>query len=952
MSPVKSLRTRASFFAAVTAILAASTLLTPLASAETLTEALSKAYGSNPQLLSQRAALRATDEEVPQALSNWRPTVTATGEGSKLRSKSNTSTTERDPRTLELEVKQPLFRGFRTLAETRRAEANVRAGRAQLTSTEQAVLLGAVRAYMNVVRDLAVLDLNRNNEMRLQRQLQAARDRFRVGEITRTDVAQAEARYSRATADRIQARLAFLEAKETALEKRVFSIDRVPTFCSGCPHNTSTHVPEGSRALAGIGCHYMVTWMPERRTGTFTQMGGEGVPWVGQSPFTREKHIFANLGDGTYFHSGLLAIRQAVSAGVNITYKILYNDAVAMTGGQPHDGHLSVPIIVQQLQAEGVHNIVIVTDGTDRAYGPSDIPHIPVRHRDELDAVQRELRASGGVTALIYDQTCAAEKRRRRKRGLYPDPARRVFINEAVCEGCGDCGVASNCMSILPVETEFGRKRQIDQSSCNKDYSCLNGFCPSFVTIEGGAPRKGRAIADAGERFPELPEPSLPDTRKPFGIMVTGVGGTGVVTIGALIGMGAHLDGKGVTVLDMTGLAQKGGSVFSHIRVADQPDALHAVRIAAGEADAVIGGDVVVSASVEALAKMAAGRTRAVINSAEMPTSDFTKNPDWQFPLDTMERTVRDAVGPDNADFLDAQALATTLMGDAIATNLFLLGYAWQKGMVPVSHAGLMKAIELNGTAVPMNKQAFLWGRRAACDLAAVTRIARPPRAEPLHPPGLDEIIARRMRYLTDYQDAAYARRYQLLVERVRAAEAPLGMTRLAEAVAHNYFKLLAYKDEYEVGRLYSDPAFWSQLDDAFEGDFEVRFHLAPPFLSRPDPVTGRIAKRIYGEGMKRVFRLLARLKGLRGTRWDIFAHTEERRAERALIQQYEQDIGELLDSLSFLRHKQAVEIARIPEGIRGFGHVKARNMAAAETQRQALLARWRAPTPTAAQAA
>ncbi|MFV0663522.1 indolepyruvate ferredoxin oxidoreductase family protein [Denitromonas sp.] len=754
------------------------------------------------------------------------------------------------------------------------------------------------------------------------------------------------------TSDRIQARLAFLEAKEAALDARVFAIDRVPTFCSGCPHNTSTHVPEGSRALAGIGCHYMVTWMPERRTGTFTQMGGEGVPWVGQAPFTREKHIFANLGDGTYFHSGLLAIRQAVSAGVNITYKILYNDAVAMTGGQPHDGHLSVPIIVQQLQAEGVHNIVIVTDGTDRAYGPSDIPHIPVRHRDELDAVQRELRASGGVTALIYDQTCAAEKRRRRKRGLYPDPARRVFINEAVCEGCGDCGVASNCMSILPVETEFGRKRQIDQSSCNKDYSCLNGFCPSFVTIEGGAPRKGRAIADAGERFPELPEPSLPDTRKPFGIMVTGVGGTGVVTIGALIGMGAHLDGKGVTVLDMTGLAQKGGSVFSHIRVADQPDALHAVRIAAGEADAVIGGDVVVSASVEALAKMASGRTRAVINSAETPTSDFTKNPDWQFPLDTMERTVRDAVGPDNADFLDAQALATTLMGDAIATNLFLLGYAWQKGMVPVSHAGLMKAVELNGTAVPMNKQAFLWGRRAACDLAAVTRIARPPRAEPLHPPGLDEIIARRVRYLTDYQDAAYARRYQLLVERVRAAEAPLGMTRLAEAVAHNYFKLLAYKDEYEVGRLYSDPAFWSQLDDAFEGDFEVRFHLAPPFLSRPDPVTGRIAKRIYGEGMKRVFRLLARLKGLRGTRWDIFAHTEERRAERALIQQYEQDIGELLDSLSFLRHKQAVEIARIPEDIRGFGHVKARNMAAAETQRQALLARWRAPTPTAAQAA
>ena len=753
------------------------------------------------------------------------------------------------------------------------------------------------------------------------------------------------------TSDRIQARLAFLEAKETALGKRTFAIDRVPTFCSGCPHNTSTHVPEGSRALAGIGCHYMVTWMPERRTGTFTQMGGEGVPWVGQAPFTREKHIFANLGDGTYFHSGLMAIRQAVAAGVNITYKILYNDAVAMTGGQPHDGALTVPIIVRQLQAEGVNNIVVVTDGTARAYGPSDIPHVPMRHRDELDAIQRELRESGGVTALIYDQTCAAEKRRRRKRGKYPDPARRVFINEAVCEGCGDCGVASNCMSIMPVETEFGRKRQIDQSSCNKDYSCLNGFCPSFVTIEGGAPRKGRAIADADANFPELPEPVVPETTRPFGIMVTGVGGTGVVTIGALIGMGAHLDGKGVTVLDMTGLAQKGGSVFSHIRVADRPEDLHAVRIAAGEANAVIGGDVVVSASVEALAKMAAGRTRAVINCAEMPTSDFTKNPDWQFPLDTMERAVREAVGADNVDFFDAQALATALMGDAIATNLFLLGYAWQKGMVPVSHDGLMKAIELNGVAIPMNKQAFLWGRRAACDLEAVTRIARPPHATPLHPPTLDEIVERRVAYLTDYQDAAYAKRYRHLVERVRAAEAPLGTTGLSEAVARNYFKLMAYKDEYEVGRLYSDPAFWSQLEAAFEGDYEVKFHLAPPFLAKPDPTTGRIAKRIYGEGMKRVFRLLARLKGLRGTRWDIFARTEERRAERALIRQYEQDVAELLDSLSFLRHKLAVEIASIPDAIRGFGHVKARNMAEAEKTRQRLLQQWRKPADPASTA-
>ncbi|PKO57790.1 MAG: indolepyruvate ferredoxin oxidoreductase, partial [Betaproteobacteria bacterium HGW-Betaproteobacteria-19] len=747
------------------------------------------------------------------------------------------------------------------------------------------------------------------------------------------------------TSERIQARLAFLQAKEQALSARVFTIDRVPTFCSGCPHNTSTNVPEGSRALAGIGCHYMVTWMPERRTGTFTQMGGEGVPWVGQAPFTSEQHIFANLGDGTYFHSGLLAIRQAVAAKVNITYKILYNDAVAMTGGQPHDGVLTVPLIVRQIQAEGVHNIVVVTDGTARAYGPSDLPHIPIRHRDELDSIQRELRASAGVTALIYDQTCAAEKRRRRKRGTFPDPARRVFINEAVCEGCGDCGVQSNCMSIVPLETEFGRKRAIDQSSCNKDYSCLNGFCPSFITIEGGRLRKGSTRQADESHFAKLPEPLLPAITRPFGIMVTGVGGTGVVTIGALIGMAAHLDGKGVTVLDMTGLAQKGGSVFSHIRLADRPEDLHAVRIAAGEADAVIGGDVVVSASVEALAKMAAGKTRAVINVAETPTSEFTHNPNWQFPLDKMQAAVREATGPDHADFLDAQHLATTLMGDAIATNLFLLGYAWQKGMVPVSHTALMQAIELNGVALEMNRKAFLWGRRAAHDLAAVERYARPAEAVPIRAPTLDEVLARRIEFLTAYQDAAYAERYRQLVARVREIETSRvggSSARLAETVAHNYFKLLAYKDEYEVARLYTDPAFWDKVDATFEGDFEVRFHLAPPLVSRLDPATGRIPKKAFGPGIRRVFGLLAKLKGLRGTRWDVFSRSAERRAERALIDQYERDVAELLATLSYTRLALALDIAALPQGIRGFGHVKLRNMEEAARKRDALLARWR----------
>ena len=766
-----------------------------------------------------------------------------------------------------------------------------------------------------------------------------------AGELTPAMIARAIAgRVARFfTSDRIKARLAFLEAKEAALSKRVFAIDRVPTFCSGCPHNTSTRVPEGSRALAGIGCHYMVNWMPERRTGTFTQMGGEGVPWVGQAPFTREPHIFANLGDGTYFHSGLLAIRQAVSARVNITYKILYNDAVAMTGGQPVDGELTVPMIVRQLLAEGVHNIVIVTDGTERAYGAPDLPHgVPVRHRQELESIQRDLRETPGVSALIYDQTCAAEKRRRRKRGLYPDPARRVFINQAVCEGCGDCSTQSNCMSVVPVETEFGRKRAIDQSTCNKDYSCLDGFCPSFVTIEGGRLRKGRAATVDESAFGEPPSPTLPATGRPYGIMVTGVGGTGVVTIGALIGMAAHLDGKGVTVLDMTGLAQKGGSVFSHVRIADRPDELHAVRIAAGEADAVIGGDIIVSASVEALAKMAWERTRAVVNCAETPTSDFTRDPDWQFPLDKMQASIVEAIGRDPCDFLDAEALATALLGDTIATNLFLLGFAWQKGMVPVSFEALQQAIELNGVAVEMNRKAFLWGRRAAVDLPAVAASAAPASAQPTRSKSLDEVIERRIAFLTEYQDEAYAERYRRLVSRVRHAEASLDSNRLTEAVARQFFRLLAIKDEYEVARLYCDPRFWQRVDETFDGDFQVYFHLAAPLLSRPDPNTGRIAKRRLGKGMMRLFRLLARLKRLRGGRWDIFGRTEERRTERALIGRYERDVGELIDHLSFDRLPLALEIAELPATIRGFGHVKLAALAASDARREQLLARWR----------
>ena len=751
------------------------------------------------------------------------------------------------------------------------------------------------------------------------------------------------------TSEHIEQRLAFLQAKEALLGHRVFAIDRVPTFCPGCPHNTSTRVPEGSRAVAGIGCHYMVSFMPDRHTATFSHMGGEGVPWVGQAPFTDERHIFANLGDGTYFHSGILAIRQAVAAfnrprhgrqpTSGITYKILFNDAVAMTGGQPVDGELGVPQLLRQLQAEGVGTIVLVTDGSETPWRVSDLPHgVQLRHRDELDVIQRELRTLTGVSVIVYHQTCAAEKRRRRKRGTYPDPQTRVYINEAVCEGCGDCGRESNCMAILPVETEFGRKRQIDQSACNKDYSCMNGFCPSFVTVEGGRLRHGRAQAGKGERFGPLPAPRLPATDKPWGILVTGVGGTGVVTIGALIGMAAHLDGKGVTVLDMTGLAQKGGSVFSHIRIADRPADLHAVRIATGEANAVIGGDLVVTASVDALAKMAVG-THGVVNCFETPTSEFTRNPDWAFPQDKMQAAIVEAVGQKNFDFLDAGSLSTKLLGDAIATNLFLLGYAWQRSWVPVSEASLDRAIELNGAAVEMNRQAFLWGRRAAIDLAAVQREVSPAPVIRLRPESLDERIARRAEELTAYQDAAYARRYTDFVARVRAAEAPLGSEALTDAVARNYFKLLAYKDEYEVARLFADPAFRAGIDARFEGEYTLRFHLAPTFLARPDPDSGRIKKKVFGPWMETALRWLAKARRLRGTPFDPFGYHPERKAERALIAQYEADIGALLGGLDAEGLRRAVALARLPEEIRGFGHVKAWSMKKAAEKRAALLA-------------
>ncbi len=747
--------------------------------------------------------------------------------------------------------------------------------------------------------------------------------------------------------EKLKARVDWINAKEAALAKPRITLERLPWFCSGCPHNTSTNVPEGSRATAGIGCHVMAIWM-NRRTETYTHMGAEGVPWIGQAPFTKEKHIFANLGDGTYYHSGILAIRAAVAAGVNITYKILYNDAVAMTGGQPFDGPLTPADIAKQVAAERVAKIVVVTDEPDKypsGYYASDIA---IHHRDDLDAVQRTLRDTEGCTILLYDQTCAAEKRRRRKRGKYPDPAKRVFINELVCEGCGDCGVKSNCVAVAPVETEFGRKRTIDQSSCNKDFSCVNGFCPSFVTVVGGGLRKP-AKAKAGE-VPALPDPVLPPTHAPYGIVVTGIGGTGVITIGALLGMAAHLEGKGCSVLDMTGLAQKNGAVVSHVRIADNPEDIHATRIAAGEAKLILACDILTGVGYEQLAKMQKGVTKALVNSALVMPAGFTRDPDLVFPRGSMEREIEDAVSPGDAEFLDATKLATGLMGDSIATNLFMVGYAYQRGLLPISEAAIIRAIELNGAAVESNRQSFRWGRLAAVDPARVSAAAIPsavPESQRLSE-SIEEMVERRRKFLTDYQDAAFAARYTDFVTKVRVAESTKvpGATALTEAVARYYFKLLAVKDEYEVARLYTDGDFQKRVAAQFDGDYKLRFHLAPPVFNKPDPVTGEAKKSVYGPWMMGAFGVLAKMRGLRGTAFDVFGRTAERRMERALPGQYETLVDEIVATLAPHNHDLAVQLAQIPEHIRGYGHVKDRHLKAAKAKEAELLAAFRGARP------
>ena len=751
---------------------------------------------------------------------------------------------------------------------------------------------------------------------------------------------------------RIDAQLAILEAKDRSLQVLEIKADRQPWFCSGCPHNTSTKVPEGSRAMAGIGCHFMALWM-DRSTSGFTQMGGEGVPWVGQQPFTTDQHIFANLGDGTYFHSGSLAVRQSVASGVNITYKILYNDAVAMTGGQQvgerPEGH-SVVQIAQSMRAEGAAKIVVVTDEPEKYDGVALVEGVAVHHRDELDIIQRQFREIKGCTVIIYDQTCATEKRRRRKRGTLVDPARRVVINELVCEGCGDCSVQSNCLSVEPLETEFGRKRQINQSTCNKDMSCLKGFCPSFVTVEGGQlKKKAKGKASSPFEMGVLPQPQIPATRgvngNVWGIVVAGVGGTGVITIGQLLGMAGHIEGKGIVTQDAGGLAQKGGATWSHVLIGANQDDIRTTRVGMAGADLIIGCDPIVTAGKETVLRMREGRTHVALNAYSTPTAAFVHNANWQNPADACAAEIVKAVGVAGVGAFNADAASTKLMGDSIYTNPMMLGYAWQKGWIPLEYASLMRAIELNAVAVDNNKTAFEWGRRAAHDLPSVEKLFASAQviAMPTPRQGLTDLVARRVAFLTDYQNAAYAQSYENLVKRVEQAESVLGKTLLSQTVARYLFKLMAYKDEYEVARLHTDRSFHDKVGAMFEGDFKLNYHLAPPMIAKKN-AKGELQKQAFGPWMLTAFRVLARLKALRGTALDPFGRTEERRMERALITQYVASIEELLQTLNADNHAAAVEVARIPEIIRGYGHVKARHVLQAQVKWAEALEAFRQP--------
>jgi indolepyruvate ferredoxin oxidoreductase len=717
---------------------------------------------------------------------------------------------------------------------------------------------------------------------------------------------------------------------------------RPPFFCSGCPHNRSTAAPEGSRVLAGTGCHLMAVFM-NRDTSGFLHMGAEGVNWAGQAPFCKTSHMFQNLGDGTYTHSGSLAIRQAVAAGVNITYKILHNDAVAMTGGQPVDGGLTVPQVTRQLDAEGVRRIAVLSDDPGK-YSPAEkfATGVSVHHRDQLQAVEKQFSAVQGVTVLIYDQLCAAEKRRRKRRSRTIPLETRLFINEAVCEGCGDCVVQSNCLSVVPVQTEFGVKRQIDQSSCNIDMSCLEGFCPSFVSISGARPaminvQKRKQLEKA---ITHLPKPRLPEFKESFEMVVTGIGGQGVVTIGRIVGMAAHLQGRGCSVLDFPGLAQKGGGVMSYVRITRRTDTEQASRVPLGRADLLLASDMVTALATETIGRIGRDLTRAVVNTHVSPTGNNVLNPDSLLDTQRLKQGIIKAVGDTGPHFVNATRLSERLAGDTITANMLLLGYAWQAGTIPMDEGALMQAIELNGAGSDTNTLCFAYGRLAAHDPQLIAELAGiGPTATPVPESTLEEVIKGREQFLIDYQDKAYARRYRSLVDTARQAESGLGQdsTGFGRAVAEGFFRLMAYKDEYEVARLHTSETFSRQLFETISPGVKITHHLAPPLLSRRDRTTGKIPKLKFGPWLRPVLRLLARFRFLRGTPIDLFGYTRERRDERARIDQYERSISELCSSLSSTTLAPATAIAALASTIRGFGHIKQRNVEVAAVERERL---------------
>jgi indolepyruvate ferredoxin oxidoreductase len=719
---------------------------------------------------------------------------------------------------------------------------------------------------------------------------------------------------------------------------------RMPFFCSGCPHGTSTRLPEGSKAMSGIGCHGMAVLS---RTDTLmpTQMGAEGMSWVGLHRYTKRPHMFQNLGDGTYYHSGLLAIRAAVASGANITYKILYNDAVAMTGGQPIDGPISVAQMAHQVLHESVKALVLVSDDPERHRGTGLPAAVRIEHRDRLDAVQRELRDLPGCTVLLYEQTCAAEKRRRRKRGELPDPARRMFIYDEVCEGCGDCATQSTCVSLEVKDTPLGRKRVINQSSCNKDYSCAKGFCPSFVSVLGGKPRRQASAPTRDGDFSRLPTPGVaPIGELSYGIMIPGIGGTGVITVGAVLAMAAHLEGKAVATYDMTGLSQKNGAVFCHLQIATRSSGLRANRLGLGDASLVLAFDLVAALSDEAFRAIDPATGRFVGNQRIQPTSALMANADARIDFSLLARKVAEKVAPERLRFVDATGLATGLLGDAIATNFFLVGVALQLGWLPVSVAAVQRAIELNGVQVDFNQRALAYGRLWAHDPDAVMALLPASGGDAPVLRTLDDEVSMQAQRLTDYQDAAYAQRYLSLVNAVRAREREVTGAEgdLSRHVARSFAKLLAYKDEYEVARLYTLPAFRAQLEAQFDGVEGLRLNLAPPLFTRRDPDTGHLQKREFGPWIFTAMRLLSGMRRLRGSAFDIFGKTAERRMERALAVEYETQIRSLLPELTVQGMDLACRMAAVPDSIRGFGHVKEQSVKKARQAWAEQSSQWR----------